>query len=109
MCPNVEKDPRGVLERQALGVALNPFDVETRARSLRLPGFEELRHQIDGRDLGSSSCGRQGRVAGAAGNVEHPHPRRNVGSIRQELAHARDLLTERRVIARCPHQALVAA
>ena len=97
---------RGDVKRQALGVALYPLDVDTRTRGLRPPRVEKLRDEVETRDLGSSLRRRQRRIAGAAGHVEDPHRRRHAGSLHEELAYARDLLREGRVVARRPHRAL---
>ncbi len=92
MCADLAAHPRAaavehsVVEGKLLGVALDPLDLDPLAGRLLASLFEQLRGKVEPGHLRPRARGRNRRVAGAAGHVEHPHARLDAGALDHQLA-----------------------
>jgi len=64
----------GVLERQVLGVGLNPLELYSLSLGAGAAGVEQLRRQIAGDDGRPRGCRGNRGIAGAGSDVEDAHP-----------------------------------
>ena len=98
---------RLVLERQVLGVGLDPLELE--ALRLRAPAtrLQQLRRQVAGRDVRAALRGRDRGVAGAGGDVEDAHPGTDPARLDESRPdRQQERLDHGRVVTRGPHRAV---
>jgi hypothetical protein len=91
-----------VLERQLLGVALDPCHVEAFAVGCRPGVLEQLRHEVEPGHPRACSRSRQRRVTGAARHVEHLFVGRDAGVARYPFTDRRDQLGDLDELAGVP-------
>jgi hypothetical protein len=94
------------LERQLLGVALDPLDLDSSGLRFAASGVEEFWREIEARHVGTGARRGQRGVARAARDVEDAHPGLDPGAADDALADAADQLRKRRVIACLPDRTL---
>lgn len=89
-----------VLDRQVLGIAFDPFNVDSRVGCKLTPGDEELWSQVDADDAASRLRGAQGCVACPACDIENVVAGRDPRSRDDALADGPELpLCDRGVVA----------
>ena len=79
---------RAVLERQRLGIALDPVDGHLALLGAAAGGVEQLGREVEADDLRAGGRGRDRDVAGAGGNVQHVKARAQV-HVDQQVARRR--------------------
>ena len=96
-----------IVERQVLGVRLNPLELHPGGLGPASAGVEHLGRQIARRDARSGlGCGDRG-VARAGGDVEHSHPGTNAARLDEPWPERqKKRLDHGRVVARRPHLAV---
>ncbi len=105
-----EHDPEGrqhdiealVVERQRLGVRLDPFNLDPGRLRIRPPRDEQLRGQIGRDDVGAAQSSGNRGVARASGDVEYPLARLHVDALDQRPADRQDQLRDVVEIAGSP-------
>ena len=89
-----------VLERQLLGVGLDPLESTPSAAARSLPALHQLRREVGGHDARALRGGEQREVARARADVEHLLPGRDRARVEQRPALAGSVSSlDRRVVA----------
>jgi len=95
------------VERQTLGVGLNPLELQPGGVRTAPAGAEQLGRQVAGGHSRAGARGSQRRVARAGGDVEHPHPGADARRSDEPRAERQqERLDHGRVVARGPHSAV---
>ena len=98
---------RRVLERQRLGVGLDPLEPQPEPLGPRAPGRQQLGRQVGRDDVGAGLRGRDRRRAGAGRHVEDALPGADARGGHERGSDLRDRLEgDLREVARRPHRAM---